>query len=43
VWFVGYLPREWVTGVWLGNDNNQPTQGSSGLAAQLWGEYMGGM
>ena len=40
-WFVGYLPdRAWVTGVWLGNDDNTPTNGGSGLAAQLWGNYM---
>jgi penicillin-binding protein 1A len=43
MWFVGYLPGEWVTGIWLGNDNNQPTRGSSGLAAELWGRYMGGV
>lgn len=43
MWFVGYLPGGLVTGVWLGNDDNQPTQGGSGLAAQLWGEYMGGV
>ncbi|AGY59378.1 transglycosylase domain-containing protein [Gloeobacter kilaueensis] len=38
--FVGYTPQL-VTGVWLGNDDNQPTRGSSGLAAALWGRYMG--
>lgn len=43
MWFVGYQPGGLVTGVWLGNDNNQPTQGGSGLAAQLWGEFMGGV
>ncbi|APB33909.1 penicillin-binding protein [Gloeomargarita lithophora Alchichica-D10] len=43
MWFVGYLPGGLVTGIWLGNDNNQPTEGGSGLAAQLWGEYMGGV
>ncbi|MBD1863644.1 MULTISPECIES: PBP1A family penicillin-binding protein [Trichocoleus] len=42
LWFVGYIPgRSLVTGIWLGNDNNDPTTGSSGQAAQLWGEYMG--
>lgn len=42
LWFVGYLPeRKWVTSVWLGNDDNTPTRGSSGLAAQLWASYMG--
>ncbi len=39
LWFVGYTPKV-VTGVWLGNDNNQPTGASSSLAAQLWGQYM---
>jgi membrane peptidoglycan carboxypeptidase len=41
LWFVGYIPDGWVTGIWLGNDNNAATSGSSGLAAQLWGDYMG--
>ncbi|MEX1317875.1 MAG: transglycosylase domain-containing protein [Synechococcaceae cyanobacterium] len=37
--FVGYEPRrDWVIGIWLGNDDNQPTTGSSALAAGLWGE-----
>ncbi|MBF2027997.1 MAG: transglycosylase domain-containing protein [Oscillatoriales cyanobacterium C42_A2020_001] len=41
LWFVGYIPeRSLVTGVWLGNDDNTPTYGSSGQAAQLWGNYM---
>ncbi len=41
LWFVGYVPsRKLVTGIWLGNDNNTPTGGNSGLAAQLWGDYM---
>jgi len=40
LWFVGYIPGSLVTGVWLGNDNNSPTSGSSGEAAQLWGNYM---
>ncbi|WP_353258143.1 transglycosylase domain-containing protein [Prochlorothrix hollandica] len=41
LWFVGYLPRNgWVTGVWLGNDDNSPTAGGSWLAAQVWGDYM---
>jgi membrane peptidoglycan carboxypeptidase len=41
LWFIGYLPgQRIVTGVWLGNDDNAPTDGSSGQAAQLWGEYM---
>ncbi|HAC63340.1 MAG TPA: penicillin-binding protein [Cyanothece sp. UBA12306] len=42
LWFMGYVPsRKVVTGVWLGNDNNAPTKGSSGQAAALWGNYMG--
>lgn len=41
LWFVGYVPdRALVTGIWLGNDDNTPTYGSSGQAAQLWGNYM---
>lgn len=42
LWFVGYLPRRHlVTGVWLGNDDNSPTYGSSAQAAQVWADYMG--
>jgi membrane peptidoglycan carboxypeptidase len=42
LWFVGYLPSDGLTtGVWLGNDDNSPTGGSSAQAAQLWGSYMG--
>ncbi|MFM8003455.1 MAG: penicillin-binding transpeptidase domain-containing protein, partial [Dolichospermum sp.] len=41
LWFIGFIPsRQLVTGIWLGNDNNSPTYGSSGQAAQLWGNYM---
>ncbi|MBD2326367.1 PBP1A family penicillin-binding protein [Alkalinema sp. FACHB-956] len=41
LWFIGYVPSsKVVTGVWLGNDDNAPTGGSSAQAAQLWGEYM---
>ena len=41
LWFVGYVPEiDFVTGVWLGNDDNSPTRGSSWQAASLWGEYM---
>jgi len=41
LWFIGYIPnRQLVTGIWLGNDNNSPTSGSSAQAAQLWGNYM---
>ncbi|MBD1927482.1 transglycosylase domain-containing protein [Trichocoleus sp. FACHB-90] len=39
--FIGYVPsRDLVTGVWLGNDDNSPTRGSSGQAAQAWANYM---
>ncbi len=42
LWFVGYIPnRNLVTGIWLGNDDNSPTSGGSGQAAQLWGDFMG--
>lgn len=41
LWFIGFIPsRQLVTGVWLGNDNNSPTSGSSAQAARLWGNYM---
>ncbi len=41
LWFVGYLPgRNLLTGVWLGNDDNSPTSGSSGDAAAIWADYM---
>ncbi|MBO1349020.1 MAG: PBP1A family penicillin-binding protein [Hormoscilla sp. GUM202] len=41
LWFIGYLSnRRIVTGVWLGNDNNSATNGSSWISAQLWGQYM---
>jgi membrane peptidoglycan carboxypeptidase len=42
LWFVGYIPSQsLVTGVWFGNDDNTPTNGTSGDAAQLWGNFMG--
>ena len=41
LWYIGYIPaRQITTGIWLGNDNNSPTSGSSAQAAQLWGNYM---
>ena len=41
LWFIGFIPsRQLVTGIWLGNDNNSPTSGSSAQAARLWGNYM---
>lgn len=39
LWFVGYIPQL-VTGVWLGNDDNAPTYGSSGTAAYNWRLFM---
>lgn len=39
LWFVGYIPQM-VAGVWLGNDNNQPTWGSSSTAATAWHRFM---
>ncbi len=39
LWFVGYIPQL-VAGVWLGNDDNYPTGGTSGTAASLWHEVM---
>lgn len=42
LWFIGYVPRrDLLTGIWLGNDDNRPTFGSSSQAAALWGAYMG--
>ena len=41
LWFVGYVPEiDLVTGIWLGNDDNSATSGSSWQAATLWGKYM---
>ncbi len=39
LWFIGYIPQM-VTGVWLGNDNNEPTWGSSSTAAYTWHQFM---
>lgn len=39
LWFIGYVPQL-VTGVWLGNDDNQPTSGSSSTAAYAWNRFM---
>ncbi len=39
--FIGYDPRrQWVIGIWLGNDDNSPTRASSSLAAGLWSEII---
>jgi len=39
LWFIGYIPQL-VTGVWLGNDNNDRTWGASSTAAFNWREFM---
>ncbi|WGT68482.1 penicillin-binding protein 1A [cyanobacterium endosymbiont of Epithemia clementina EcSB] len=39
LWFIGYIPQL-TAGVWLGNDNNRPTRGSSTTAAVIWKEFM---
>lgn len=39
LWFIGYIPQL-VTGVWLGNDDNQPTWGASTTAAYTWNRFM---
>lgn len=39
LWFVGYIPQLAVS-VWLGNDNNKPTWGSSGTAAATWRKFV---
>lgn len=40
-WFVGYT-ADFVTGVWLGNDNDSPTKKVTGgqLPASLWKDFM---
>ena len=41
LWFVGYLTGgDLLTGIWLGNDDNYPTGGSSTTAAYTWKEFM---
>ncbi|MBD0266872.1 MAG: transglycosylase domain-containing protein [Cyanobacteria bacterium Co-bin8] len=41
LWFIGFVPGyNLTTGVWLGNDDNSSTDGSSGQAAAVWGSYM---
>ena len=40
-WFIGFTP-EFVTGVWVGNDNNKPTAGLTGgsIPATIWNNFM---
>ncbi|MBD2230457.1 PBP1A family penicillin-binding protein [Phormidium tenue FACHB-1052] len=39
LWFVGYIPQL-VAGVWMGNDDNTPTNGASSMAAGVWRSFM---
>lgn len=39
LWFIGYIPQL-TAGIWLGNDDNQPTHGSSAIAAEIWRKFM---
>ena len=39
LWYIGYIPQV-TAGIWLGNDDNQPTKGSSGIAAEMWRKFM---
>ncbi len=40
-WFVGFVPQL-VTGVWVGNDNNQPMENITGgwIPALMWKDFM---
>ena len=40
-WFLGYVPQL-VTGVWVGNDNNEPMEGVTEVAVspRMWKAYM---
>ncbi|MBD2635466.1 transglycosylase domain-containing protein [Limnothrix sp. FACHB-881] len=41
LWFIGYVPgRNLTAGVWLGNDTRKPTDGNSGQAAAVWGNFV---
>lgn len=42
VLFIGYSPSsQLVTAIWMGNDDNTPSEGASGgLVAELWGSFM---
>ena len=42
-WFVGFT-RQYVTGVWIGNDDGSPTDKitGGGLPARIWVDYMTG-
>ena len=40
-WFIGYVPQL-VTGVWVGNDNNEPMEGVTevAVAPRMWKAFM---
>jgi len=40
-WFIGYVPQL-VTGVWVGNDNNEPMEGVTEVAVcpRMWKSFM---
>lgn len=39
--FVGFDPaRQWVMGIWMGNDDYAPSHASSALPAALWGDII---
>ena len=40
-WFIGYT-SQFVTGVWLGNDDNTPTRKTTGgsLPVDIWSQFM---
>ena len=40
-WFVGFT-TDYVTGVWVGNDDNSPVSGATGggLPAHIWRDFM---
>jgi len=40
-WFVGFTP-DWVCGVWVGNDDSEPTAGVTGgeVPAEIWRRMM---
>jgi penicillin-binding protein 1A len=42
LWFIGFVPGDLVTGVWLGNPTfeRKPTNVGSADAAQVWQDYM---
>ncbi len=39
LWFIGSVP-ELTVGVWLGNDDNSPTNGGSSDAALMWKKFI---